>query len=459
MNTPRSSRGLVAALSRRKLQVAAVALGALLVASAIAVVRPLDYRAQTRLEMVARDSGDGAVVVEQVRNIEGDVLHRGAFAQIVAEMGLLASAAGEPEAERIQATDDLVTELLARTEVTSAEGSAPHTWDVTIAHTSNDANFSLRLVEAIASRYQDATLRRPEAEQSKIVAVMLKDETAAREEATRLGEELSAFENENAAFLEGPERRLAAIRERIAAVERDEIGAQQGEIARLDALLAEEPAVITKDDGSQRPNPMYRSLQEAKLESEGRVAGARRKLSALRGSERELLEEVRHSPEIRKKRDALAAEAASADTCCAELASTLTQARERLAALQGQHQVSFAQIEAPTRPNGPVGLGILSLAGIGLLVGSGVGAGIAIAMDGLDGSFRQTDEVQRAIGLPTLGAVGCIQTPAELAAEQSEQSRRVTGLLVMSVAVVGLLTFAMAGDAGAIREFVRAQLA
>ena len=127
------------------------------------------------------------------------------------------------------------------------------------------------------------------------------------------------YEEENAAYLEGPEKRLEELRSRITRVEQDEIGAQQSEIERLDSMLSEEPEVITADDGSEKPNPMFRSLQEAKLEAEGRIAGARRKLSALRSSEQEVLDEVRHSPEIRQKRD----EIANMQTICSRIETTI----------------------------------------------------------------------------------------------------------------------------------------
>ncbi len=74
MNTGRSRQKATGVLGRRRLQVATVALGALLVASGVAVVKPRDYRAETRLQVRGASSMQSDQLARRVEAIARQVV-------------------------------------------------------------------------------------------------------------------------------------------------------------------------------------------------------------------------------------------------------------------------------------------------------------------------------------------------------------------------------------------------
>ena len=112
-------------------------------------------------------------------------------------------------------------------------------------------------------------------------------------------------------------------------------------------------------------------------------------------------------------------------------------------------------LDAPAKPRSPAGPGALVLALAGLVVGAGVGLGVAFALDAMDRSFREVDAVSQFLGIPAMGAIQIIQTPSEAAQSRGVKRRRTA--VLAALAVVALLVFAVAllGDVHAIRDLVK----
>jgi uncharacterized protein involved in exopolysaccharide biosynthesis len=490
--------------ARRRPQIAAVVAGALLVASAVAVVKPRDFRSETRLRITGASSLQADQLAQRV-----DALTR----EMVAPDTLT------DMAQRLAVAGLDVHGLQRRTKVSAAPNGGAG-WDVTIAHTAPDAAVALRVVETLASDYQTSAIQRPiQLKEQEIEALKTALASAQTGFAERT-EELERYVLENQSYLNGPEERLDAVREQIRDVERIEIASYEGEIARLDELLEEEPEFVVaeravRDDEriaeirkeirdveaeltvlqveqnrtdehptvvakrkilsaleaelekaqgdvrtekTEKPNEMYTSLAKAKIEAEADLARARRKLSVLRTKEAELLEEVRRAPHLREERERLAQAVEQGQQTVDAAVLALETARAELQSLHEEQPLRFETLVPPETPDRPTGPGTLVIAGIGLLLGAFLGAGAACVVDARDRAFHDPRRVSAQLGLPTLGAIDEIRTPAEERRVRDSARRRTNTLTGMGLASIALLAFALLGDTTPLQDIVRSVL-
>lgn len=504
MNTARSRRRVSSALTRRRSQIVAVALGALLVASGVAVVKPRDYRAETTLRISAANGIDSAQLAQRVEAITRQVTAPETLQGVAMRLG-----DDGPDADSLRAATD--------TAAVPGEGGA---WHVTIGHTAADPALAARVLEFLAADYQWSTIQRPIEVQAQAVKQLEELVTTAQAALTEQTDELDRYVLENENYLEGPEQRLGVVRDQLRQVERVEIASFEGEITRLDELLAEEPEFITEDVETrdddrigelrreirnveaeltvlqveqkrtdahpavvakrkilmdlkgelskvrsnvttktvEHANEMYASLVKAKIEAEADLARARRKLSVLRTKEAELLEEVRRAPDLRGERDRLAAAVTSAQEQLDEHQTMLAEAKTKLSALHDEHPLAFENLSPPLPPRRPAGPGTLAIAGLGLLCGAFLGVGFAFVADARDRSFHDATKVSSALGLPTLGAIDVIRTPHEERALATGRQRSMNIMLGIGLVACALLAFAVLGDAAPIQDLVRSML-
>ncbi len=391
---------------------------------------------------------------------------------------------------------------------------------MTIAHTARDPITAARVVQTLAADYQESAVQRPIDAQADIVATQESLAADACTVLAACQDELDRYVQVNQDYLEGPEDRLRAVREQIDGLERVDIASYEGEISRLAEMLTEEPEFIVEetevhDEGRiadlrkairsaeaeltvlqieqkrtdahpavvakrkilmdlrdeltrvrseattrkvETPNEMYASLVKAKIDTEADLARARRKLTFLRTTEAELLEEVRRAPDLRSERDRLAAAVAAAQETVNEQEAALSDAQAALDALHAERPLEFETLTPPTPPRNPAGPGTLMIAAIGLLLGAAVGAGLAYAADARDHSFRDPTRVAAVLGLPMLGAVGVIRTRTEERQLAAARRRKTHFVIGMAAAACVLLGFAMYGNATPIQEMVRTML-
>lgn len=491
-------------IARRGQQIAAVSMGALLVASGVAVVKPRDYRAETTLGITASGALTSDQLQKRVDGLTREIVAPHVLQGVVTRM----------------ATNDLgVEQLRARTHVSAAPAEEGG-WVVTIEHEAPDAGVAARVVELLASDYQWSAAQKPIVLQEEMVAVQERRLETAKKAFDDAKDELDRYVLENQSYLEGPEQRLATVRDQIGQLERAEIASYESEVERLNQLLDEEPEVnvetvevrdeeriaalrseirdvqaeittlqaeqgrtdadplviskrrllldlkeeLTRVEADvtkkkvETPNEMYASLVQAKVSAESDLASARRKLSVLRTTEAEILDEVRRAPDLRAERDRLthAAEAAQEDV--AECETALAEAKAKLADVRQERPLAFHTIAPPEAPRNPTGPGALTMAGIGLLLGGLLGLGAAYVVDARDRSFRDPTRVSSKLGLPTLGAIHAIRTTSEEDAIAADQRRSTSRLLGIGLLSCVLLVFAVLGDATPIQDLVRTML-
>jgi polysaccharide chain length determinant protein (PEP-CTERM system associated) len=213
--------------------------------------------------------------------------------------------------------------------------------------------------------------------------------------------------------------------------------AQRAQIAQLSRAVAAEGA----HGGGGSPNPAYASLQSIKADREASVVALQSRKSSLQQDIAQLTTQQFSEP-------AVAAEASRINRdydVLKEQYDKLLRDREALR-LRGQvenehNAIKFEVIDPPTVPHDPAAPNRpLLLAGV-LIAGVGIGCGVAFGLGRVRGTFATTTALERAIGLPVLGAVTLARTASALV-EQRRQLKwfggGAAGLVMLLVVLMAL---------------------
>jgi polysaccharide chain length determinant protein (PEP-CTERM system associated) len=209
---------------------------------------------------------------------------------------------------------------------------------------------------------------------------------------------------------------------------RDVLAQAQGQLAQMRArgMTDSHPDVITQkaqiailarqaaSEGGRggMPNPAYTSLVSIKAERQANLQALQSRRASLQAELGLLGGKAVGEPQV-------AAESARIgrdyDVLKAQY-DKLLQDREELR-LRGQVEsetsaVKFQVIDPPTTPRSPVAPNRPLLLVIVLLLGSGAGIGTAVAAGQLRSTFATTDALEKALGVPVLGAISQTLTEA-----------------------------------------------
>jgi polysaccharide chain length determinant protein (PEP-CTERM system associated) len=230
---------------------------------------------------------------------------------------------------------------------------------------------------------------------------------------------------------------LAAMHARGLTDSHPDVIAQKSQIAQLARAAASEGS----RGGGGTPNPAYASLQSIKADRQASIVALQSRKSGLEADIAQLTTQQYGEP-------AVAAQAARINRdydVLKEQYDKLLRDREALR-LRGQvekehNAVKFEVIDPPTTPREPSAPNRpLLLAGV-LVSGLAMGAGVAFALGRLRGTFATTADLERALGLPVLGAVTLALTHGA-ATEQRRQLKwfggGVGGLVVVLLALLAL---------------------
>jgi len=189
------------------------------------------------------------------------------------------------------------------------------------------------------------------------------------------------------------------------------------------------------------PNPAYSSLQSIKADREASVQSLLARRTAIQSEVAELTSRQINDPEIAAEAQRIGRDY---DVLRAQY-DKLLQDREELR-LRGEvkterEAIKFQVVDPPTTPRAPVAPNRpLLLFGV-LIVGIGAGVGAAFALGQLRGSYSTTTKLEKATGLPVLGAISLAVTEAGQAVRKRQLKLFLTGvgalggLFVLLVAV------------------------
>jgi len=221
---------------------------------------------------------------------------------------------------------------------------------------------------------------------------------------------------------------LSGMRARGLTDNHPDVIAAKNQVASLRAAAAAEG---NGGGGGGTPNPAYSSLQSIKAERQANVQALSSRRAGVQAELSRITTQQIGNPEV-------AAEQARINRdydVLKQQYDKLLQDREELR-LRGQvetehNSVRFQVIDPPTTPRGPVAPNRpLLLFGV-LIVGLGAGAGAAFAMSQLRSTFATVSKLERAVGLPVLGAISQTLTDSarELRSKQLKYFYAASGAL------------------------------
>ncbi len=233
------------------------------------------------------------------------------------------------------------------------------------------------------------------------------------------------------ARLQAIQGQLADARARGYTENHPDVVALKSQLAAATAAARSEPLSGGNAAGSVQ-NPLYASFQSMVADRQATVASLRMRKSQLQGDLDLLNSKLAGDPEV-------AAEQGSIDRDYQVLKDqydTLLTQREQTA-LMGQAQsqsdhVKFSVIDPPTMPRTPSAPNrMLLLSGV-LVAGLAAGIGAAFAMGKLRTTFATTTRLEKAAGMPVIGAIGEVVTRV-----QSDQRRAKLKMFLGGAAALG----------------------
>jgi hypothetical protein len=262
--------------------------------------------------------------------------------------------------------------------------------------------------------------------------------------------------------LAGIDDRIADARERIRMLTVEdkkpdtdpEVVAQRARLTGLEEerkkLVAEAPLVETR-----RANEHWGQLTKARADVQSQLDAAARQLKLLVAAEKELEELARRTPEFEAQAKLLDAAEAAAKQVLEERSGELAKAESAAQTVRDRGTMTIRVADTPGRPGSPAGPSALVLAFAGLAVGAIAGLTAAIVRDRMDHSFRDADAVAGFLGVPTLGAIDVIETPAESACRRARARRSRATLAALGVAAGLVLALALFGSLQAVALLVK----
>lgn len=229
---------------------------------------------------------------------------------------------------------------------------------------------------------------------------------------------------------------LSAMRARGLTDSHPDVIAMKNQVAQLRA------AAQSEGPGAGMPNPAYSSLQSIRAEKQANLQALQARRAASQADLARIGAQQIANPEV-----AAEAQRISRDyDVLKQQYDKLLQDREALR-LRGQVEtersaVKFQVIDPPTTPRAPVAPNRpLLLLGV-LIVGIGAGVAAAFAMGQLRSTFQTTARLEKAFGLPVLGAIS--QTLTDSARVRAR--KRLKYFIAGSAALAGVFVLLLASE-------------
>jgi capsular polysaccharide biosynthesis protein len=503
-------------LTRRRATIVVPALCATMLGALVSLALPRVYVAETQIEIAGANGLGGADYQSRVAAVADQILCRDAFDKVATKLRLDVDFASLPEGERKEKREALLARLKDDAGCSvKAAGEAQTV--ATITSSGADADLATRVVGALAEQAMSlagnptiAVKEKTEAEReavTKTAKQALDAADLARQD----------FRAQNREFLEGAAHKLQATRDQKKQLKESTIAGLEQKRKDLDEMLlqerpfetvtvrqadplklaaieekiatskehvrqlttvdkradtdpdvaAERKAIAEAEDEKKkliaeapqteqrRENEQWAQLTRAKGETQSRLDAANRQLKLLVETEKEQEELARRTPEFEANAAKLDAAYETAKEAHDKVAAELAKAQTDLSAERARGELAIHTILAAEKPHSPAGPGALVLAGMGLALGAIAGFVAACVLDATDHSFRDEASVTQFLGVPTLGAVRVIETPAEAAQRRARRRKSSAVLAVLGVAALAVVAVALFGDAHGVADFVK----
>lgn len=248
----------------------------------------------------------------------------------------------------------------------------------------------------------------------------------------------------------GPARaRLAAIQGQLADARgrgytdaHPDVIALRAQLAQATAAARNEPLVGGGAAG-QMPNPLYQSLQQMRADRQATVASLTMRKAQIQNDIDQITRQLSSNPQAAADQASIERDTQVLRTQYDQLLADREQLRIRGSAQAQGDASKFRVIDPPTAasvptfPNRP-----LLLTGV-LLAAAVLGLGGAFALGKLKGSFPTSGRLEKVSGLPVIGSVSRVLTPAEKGGQRRRMLYFSGGAAALAVAWVALLAVEM----------------
>lgn len=158
------------------------------------------------------------------------------------------------------------------------------------------------------------------------------------------------------------------------------------------------------------PNPVYQSLQSMLADKQSAVAGLRMRKAQLQGDLDQLTAKLSQDPAVAAEQGQIGRDYQVLKDQYDQLLTQRQQVALRGQAATQTDNVKFSVIDPPTLPRAPTAPNrMLLLTGV-LIAGLGAGIGAAFAMGQLRATFATAPRLEKATGMPVIGAIGEVVT-------------------------------------------------
>jgi polysaccharide biosynthesis transport protein len=211
------------------------------------------------------------------------------------------------------------------------------------------------------------------------------------------------------------------------------------EIAELEKRLA--GAVAERAAGNQPDNPAYINLSSQLAGTRSDISSVDRQLADMKRKRDMYQGRIARSPRVEEYYKALVTARTNTQAKYDDLMKKHMEANVASGMEKEQMGERFTLIDAARLPEKPVSPNVPAILLIGLILGVGAGVGTASLRESSDQSFRTTEALAAATGLPVLGGVPDIVVEADTAKVRERRIAVAIGVFVALVVAVAAFHF------------------
>ncbi|WP_188055612.1 XrtA system polysaccharide chain length determinant [Sphingosinithalassobacter sp. CS137] len=242
----------------------------------------------------------------------------------------------------------------------------------------------------------------------------------------------------------GPARaRLAAIEGQLAEARargwtdnHPDVVALQSQLSAARAAARSEPVY---GGGGSTVNPALVGLQSMQADRQAEVAALTQRKAQIEGDLEQLQERLEAEPGAATEQSASERNYQVLRAQYEQLLADREQVRLRSQVQTETDAVKFSVIDPPTAPRVPTSPNRPLLLTAVLIVGLGAGVGAAFALGRLQTTFPTARRLEKASGMPVIGAIGEVVTDAQRALRRKRLTLFAGGTVALVIAYVGLV--------------------
>ena len=207
-------------------------------------------------------------------------------------------------------------------------------------------------------------------------------------------------------------------------------------------LLMEKAAQQTTTEQKRQANPRYLTLLEKLDQANIQIVTSAKTRDRLLSKRAECEERVKQYPVLQTELGKLMKE----EEELRSMRERYTTERENAWIIQAneRNRNRFVIQDLARKPTSPEGSNKRKLALLGLIVGTGLGIGLAVLRDVMDSSFKNVQDVASFLDIPVVGTIPAITTAAEKARDKKREKLSwmvVAALVILFGAALVVVTF------------------